>query len=304
MVTLTPEQLPVLNGLAASFAVSDAWFSALPGGTDSNRAFALTGSSFNITTTYEGGAAYADFPDTPRRQSVWHALWTQGITDWKIYWSVLWYEKVFTYHLYLEGEIPTVDDHVDDYVQPLTQFQEDCRAGTLPKFSFIEPVWIAKTGSTSYHPGSDLVPAEKALNEIYQAIATGPGWSKTALVLTFSKGGGMYDHVPPPRTVKPWPSDLNDGFAFDVLGPRVPTLVVSPYVKPNTVFRAEGSTPFSATSTVATVLDWLGVPRSRWGLGDRMAQAPTFETVFQLTKPRTDVPAFGETAEDDPSSTC
>jgi len=55
MVGFTPEQLPVINGLARAFAVSDAWFSALPGGTDSNRGFALSGSSYNITTTYESG---------------------------------------------------------------------------------------------------------------------------------------------------------------------------------------------------------------------------------------------------------
>ena len=30
MTTYTPEQLPVLNGLAGQFAVSDAWFSAMP----------------------------------------------------------------------------------------------------------------------------------------------------------------------------------------------------------------------------------------------------------------------------------
>jgi len=292
MVTLTPTQLPVLNGLAGSFAICDAWFSALPGGTDSNRAMALTGSAFNITTTYEGGSEYANFPDRPHRQSVWHALWTQGISDWKIYWSVEWQSEVFTYHLYLKGQIPTVDAQVTEYVQPIVKFYADCKNGTLPKFSFLEPVWIAPAGSTSYHPGGDLVPPEKALNQIYQAIANGPGWAKTALVLTFSKGGGMYDHVPPRRTVNPWPADVNDGFAFDVLGPRVPTLVVSPLVKPNTVFRASGATPYSAMSTVATIMDWFGVPRARWGMGDRIQQVPTFEEVFQLSTPRTDKPSF------------
>ena len=43
MWTFTPEQLPVLNGLARAFAVSDEWFCSMPGATDSQRAFAAHG---------------------------------------------------------------------------------------------------------------------------------------------------------------------------------------------------------------------------------------------------------------------
>ena len=297
MVTFTPEQLPVLNGLASSFAVSDDWFSALPGGTDSNRAFALTGSSFNITTTYEGGPQYKYFPDQARRQSIWKVLWNNGIEDWKIYWSVKWYDYIFTYHLYLDGDIPTVDENVasggTDYIAPIAHFFADAASGTLPRFSFLEPTWIAPTGSTSYHPGGDLVPPEKELNKIYQAITNGPGWDKTALVITFSKGGGLYDHVPPPKTIKPWPKDSNDGFKYDVLGPRVPAIVVSPWVEPNTVFRSPmEEQPLSATSLPATLLEWFGIPKARWGLGDRLQRAKTFEEVFQRQEARTDKPIF------------
>jgi phospholipase C len=292
MVTLSPEQLPVLNGLAASFAVCDEWFSSLPGGTDSNRAFALTGSAFNITTTYEGSLQYEYFPDTARRQSIWKVLWNNGITDWKIYWSVKWQANVFTYHLYLEGDIPSVDKNIEANVAYIDQFYGDAAAGTLPRFSFLEPVWIAPVGATSYHPNGDLVPGEVGLNKIYQAIANGPGWEKTALVITFSKGGGLYDHVPPPKSINPWPNDSNDGFDFDVLGPRVPTIVVSPWVNPNTVFRSPGETAFSATSILATLLKWFGIPKARWGLGDRVQMSETFEHVFQRSTPRTDKPAF------------
>ncbi len=45
MLTYGPKQLPVLNGLAERFAISDAWFSSMPGATDSNRAFAFSGSA-------------------------------------------------------------------------------------------------------------------------------------------------------------------------------------------------------------------------------------------------------------------
>ncbi|MEO1779940.1 MAG: phosphoesterase, partial [Pseudomonadota bacterium] len=68
--------------------------------------------------------------------------------------------------------------------------------------------------------------------------------------------------------------------------------VVSPRVKENTVFRSPDKTPFEATSLLSTLLEWSGVPRARWGLGDRVQDAPTFEAVFELDTPRTDRPDY------------
>jgi phospholipase C len=47
----------------------------------------------------------------------------------------------------------------------------------------------------------------------------GPDWPTTAIVLTWDDFGGFYDHVPPPAA---------DQFGY---GPRVPLIVISPYVK-------------------------------------------------------------------------
>jgi phospholipase C len=292
METFSPEQLPVLNGLARHFGISDRWFCSIPGGTDVNRAFSVTGSAFNRLGTWEGGNAYKYWPYAPHRQSIWKTLWSQGITDWKIYNAVLWEECIFTYQLYLKGQIPTVDANPTQFLADLDQFKKDAENGSLPAFSYLEPVWIAPSGATSYHPGADLVPGEKALNEIYEAIKNGPGWEQTLLIITFDKNNGIYDHVAPPYARKPWPNDLNNGFAYDLMGPRVPTIMVSPWIKEQSVFRAEGEVPFDATSFAATLLDWFGVPKSLWGLGDRMEIAPTFETVLQAPEPRTDAPTL------------
>lgn len=292
MESFSPTQLPVLNGLARHFAVSDRWFSSIPGGTDVNRAFSVTGSAFNKLGTWEGGSPYKYWPDSPHRQSIWKVLWSQGITDWKIYNAVLWEKCIFTYQLYLKGQIPSVDADPTPFLADLEQFKQDAKQGTLPAFSFLEPAWIAPTGSTSYHPGADLVPGERALNEIYEAIKTGPGWEETLLVITFDKNNGLYDHVAPPYAKKPWPHDLNNGFAYDLMGPRVPTIMVSPWIKEQSVFRAEGETPFDSTSFPATLLHWFGVPKPLWGLGDRMAVAPTFEIVLQEEAARTEAPTL------------
>lgn len=292
METFSPEQLPILNGLAKNFAVSDKWFCSIPGGTDVNRAFSVTGSAFNKLGTWEGGDPYKYWPYSAHRQSIWKALWSQGVTDWKIYYSILWEDEVFTNQLYLKGQIPTVDANPDDYIADIEQFKQDAKAGTLPAFSFLEPVWIAPTGATSYHPGADLVPAEKALNDIYNAVKNGPSWDETLLIITFDKNNGIYDHVAPPYAKKPWPNDDNDGFKYDLMGPRVPTIMVSPWIKEQSVFRADDETPFDSTSFPATLLNWFGIPKPLWGLGDRMDIAPTFEKVFQADKARTDAPTL------------
>ncbi len=128
---------------------------------------------------------------------------------------------------------------------------------------------------TSYHPGSSssgiasVVPAERALNDIYEALSSNPDiWSKTLLVVTFDKNGGLFDHVPPPYANKPWPNDSSDGFEFDIKGPRVPAIFASPWIKSNTVMRASNGQGFDSTSFAATLLDWYGIALAHgdWGI--------------------------------------
>jgi phospholipase C len=292
MRSYTPNQLPVLNGLANNFAVSDQWFSSVPGGTDINRAFSVSGSAMNRLDTWEGGSIYADWPHSPHRQSLWKVLYNHGVMDWKIYNVIDWLGNPFTYHLYLEGQIPSVDAKPTPYINSLETFKLQARHGELTAFSFLEPIWIAPVGTTSYHPTGDMVPAEMALNDIYESIKNGPNWEETLLVITFSKNGGLYDHVAPPYAAKPWPNDGLNGFEFDLLGPRVPTIFVSPWIKENTVIRSGESIPFDSTSFAATLLKWFGIPQSKWQMGDRMDKAPTFEKVFQESAPRADRPTF------------
>ncbi len=292
MLTFSPEQLPVLNGLGKNYAISDEWFSSVPGGTDINRAFAVTGSALNRLGTWEGGNPYTYWAKFPHRQSLWKLLWSHGISDWKIYNAIIWDNFPFTYHLYLEGQVPSIDDNYKNFTDTLDNFKTQAKNGDLPAFSFLEPVWIAPNGTTSYHPGADVIPAEIALNEIFEAVKTGPNWEETLFVITVSKNGGIYDHVSPPYAQKPWPNDGLDGFEYDLMGPRVPAILVSPWIKKNTVFRAEGQIPFDSTSFAATLLKWYGIPKSQWTLGDRIANAPTFEKVFLESEPRKDGPTF------------
>ena len=138
----------------------------------------------------------------------------------------------------------------------------------------------------------DLVPAEEQLNKIYDSIRKGPGWEETLLIVTFDEHGGIYDHVPPPYAENPWPNDVNNGFRYDLLGPRVPTILVSPFIEPKTVFRSETPVVYDSTSILATLLHWAGIPKARWFLGERTNHAPTFEAVLSRATPRKTAPAF------------
>jgi phospholipase C len=75
---------------------------------------------------------------------------------------------------------------------------------------------------------------EALVKKVYESIRQSPHWESSVLVITYDEHGGFYDHVPPPATVPPGdfvnPMSNSNGFTFEVLGTRVPTVVVSPWI--------------------------------------------------------------------------
>jgi phospholipase C len=61
------------------------------------------------------------------------------------------------------------------------------------------------------------------------AVMKGACWSSTAIFITWDDNGGFYDHVPPPAL---------DAFGAGI---RVPLLIISPFVKPGTVYSKFGT---------------------------------------------------------------
>src|SRR6202035_1599215 len=93
------------------------------------------------------------------------------------------------------------------------QFAEDARNGRLPAVS-----WLV-TGENSEHPPFSSCEGENWSVEQLNAVMEGPDWASTAVFITWDDFGGFYDHVAPPPV---------DKFG---LGPRVPLLIISPYVR-------------------------------------------------------------------------
>lgn len=110
-------------------------------------------------------------------------------------------------------------------VQPYGQFAIDAASpDALPAVS-----WLVPDFAVSDHPSLPGIPGgpatvsecdgENWTVQQINAIMQGPNWPTTAILLTWDDFGGFYDHVPPP---------IVDYYG---LGPRVPLIVISPYVK-------------------------------------------------------------------------
>jgi len=63
-------------------------------------------------------------------------------------------------------------------------------------------------------------------------------FAKTLFLVTYDEHGGFFDHVPPPNATPPDTREHREGdyvFRFDLLGPRVPAVLISPWVKKGTL---------------------------------------------------------------------
>ncbi len=324
MQTYVPEGLPVLNGLAKNFAVSDRYFSSVPTQTDCNRAFAACGNTLGNNAQGELVAFVNNRGDDqvgqPRgrqfnQRTLWNVLIESGkdsTSDWMIhYCHGTWYEDLlgaegysYTRDLMEQLQSKSLDPHFAD----MDAFIKNAEAGTLPTLTFLEPKWAVELGTAldsiningnDFHPPANLEPGEVFVKRIYDALTSNTeAWAQTLFIINFDEHGGTYDHVAPPwGATAPWangdtpaPKIKELDFEFDRFGVRVPLLLVSPWVEESTVFRAEGATPYDHTSVIATILTLMGLPKVQWKLGARTANAPTFEGVLSRATPRTDVP--------------
>jgi len=287
-------QLPVLHGLARRFAVSDRWFSSVPTQTNANRAFSICGTSLGVVDNRE--------IKTFETRTIFDAL--SGHKSWGMYWQWDGFQAgdpgpaggCYTADLF--PNIRAAIDRGEGSLAPYAKFLEDLKhRRDIPQLCYLEPHWgvgkgyptghdFAGVQGNDYHPPCFVGPAEHDLGVLYDALRTSKQWEHMLFIVTFDEHGGTYDHVRPPRTVAPdehlTGPDVEPPFDFTRLGVRVPTILVTPYVTPGTVFRAPaGSThDFDHTSVIATLLKWAGLDPAAAQLGARVAVAPTIESVL------------------------
>ncbi len=284
MTGFTPEQVPMLNGIAREFGVFDHWFCEVPSQTFMNRSFWTAATSSGLVVNSPAGKWFTKND----AETIFERLEQHG-KSWKVY-------VMEPMPLSFTGiiQFSRLKDRLATHFVPFGDFEKDAAAGTLPDFSFIEPNFI--NGHGDYHPAigramglqdeiavdppSSILSGEAFLGRVFNAYRsatspTGTNVRNTALLIGWDEPGGTYDHVapgavPPPDAAAP---AGEFGFTFDRSGYRVPAIMVSPWVEPGSVYNEE----FRHTSLIATL-------RKVWGLGDaltrRDASARTFEHVF------------------------
>jgi len=176
-------------------------------------------------------------------------------------------------------------------INSLTHFASDLQGPYPYQYTFIEPNYGDITGNTyaggsSQHPMDDVFGGEGLIKAVYEAIRNSPLWDTSLLIVTYDEHGGFFDHVPPVAAPPPGDgsgSTYNEsGFTFDLLGVRVPTIVVSPLIAAGTV----DTSVYDHSSVPATMERLFGFAP----LTARDTAANDVRHLFTLTSARTDCP--------------
>ncbi len=237
----TGDDLPFTYSLAENFPIGDRWFCSLLGQTNPNRRYLIAGTSAGMTD--DGGTSVLTFV-VPADGTIFNLLDSHGIS---------WENYVTNYPLGSTPELYPLNDTwpMLFHKKAFSDFFSDAASGNLPSFSFLDENF----GTQSQEDPQNIVVGEAMLAQVVDAVASSPLWKTTLLVIMYDEHGGYYDHVPPPVAIPPdgigpmvQPGESTyDGFAR--YGIRVPSVVVSPYAKPNYV----SSVVYDHTSVLAMV---------------------------------------------------
>jgi phospholipase C len=155
-------------------------------------------------------------------------------------------------------------------VRPDTSFIGDVKSGKLPAVS-----WLVTNEGASDHPPYSICMGQNWTVQRVNAIMQSRYWKDTLVVLTWDDFGGFFDHVAPPVT------------SVISLGPRVPTILLSPYARSHYIDRR----PLNFGSILKFVEDDFHLPpltavdRSAASVGSvlNFKQAPQSPMVLKTT---------------------
>jgi phospholipase C len=288
-------RLPVLHRLAKEFGVCTHWFCSLPSSTTPNRMFAHAGTSGGAT---RHGAYYARI----RGQMIFDKLGTRDPRSWRVYLHDV-------PHLWLAGDAWTKT--FSGHFRFIGAFEHDVGRDQLATYTFIEPRHILPPCS-SQHPSAGVSHGERLIADVYNTLASSPRvFNKSLLLVVYDEHGGFYDHVIPPghpgwrdqcpdidyEVVRPDDAlgrgeGRERGYAFRTLGPRVPAVVVSPWIERGSVYGWNAEDParrltFDHTSILATVSKMTGV----WVDSKRARAANALDRALSRANARTDYPS-------------
>jgi phospholipase C len=277
MKCFSPERLPTLRTLAKNYLVCDNWFSAVPGPTNPNRAFAHFGTSFGRV---DNGPVWFVLVKRRLEHGIYGRLRAHDRTGKIYYYNVQSGTIGMTF-------LPS------SYFGLYRDFVNDCRNNRLPDYAFIEPPYVDQDDGTlaaDHHPDNFVLAGDEFIRNVYEAIRSSDEvWRSTLLLIVWDEHGGIFDHVPPPTL--PYGDSFRSGMAgfnFDRLGARVGAIVVSPYVTPGVTH-----TLFEHASIPATATQQFIGPPDREAPYQRERRASTLQQLLIDMAPRTERLDFG-----------
>ncbi|HTI07986.1 MAG TPA: alkaline phosphatase family protein [Puia sp.] len=217
------EQVPITHFLANNYCVCDRWHCPFPSSTQPNRTMALCGDSSIYRTKLQLISADGNIFDWMNKAGVRWRVYHDGLSFFILYPS-LWDH--------------VLGDHFSDYENLYKDFQQEPDA-SFPQVIVVEPSYLDSPHLGPDHPNDNHAPlaigwGEDFLRRTYEAVIANPArWGNTLMVVFSDEHGGFYDHVPPPSIGYTTKGD--DPYSFTSLGPRVPGLIISPFVKPGQV---------------------------------------------------------------------
>jgi phospholipase C len=210
--------LPFTYSLAEHYPIGQRYFCSVLAQTYPNRRFFFTGTASGTIATDN-----TTFTTPAANGTIFDRLDAHQI-DWAIYYQNLPSAAI------VPGALTAARSA---RVRTFDRFAADVAAGRLPKFTFIDPQY----STTSEENPQDIQVGEQFIAQVVHTLTHAPTWRHTALFITWDEHGGYYDHVPPPRAIKPdsIPPMLAPGDApgsYNRYGFRVPLFVVSPWARP------------------------------------------------------------------------
>jgi len=164
------------------------------------------------------------------------------------------HHQPFAYYATYADGTPGRAQHLKDESEFLAALQD----GTLPAVSFVKPI-----GLDNEHPSYTTVArGQRHIAELVDAIKSSSYWADSLIVITYDENGGSWDHLAPP-VVDRWGP-----------GTRVPTVIISPFVRRGYI----DHTTYDTTSLLRTI-------EARWSLeplGSRDAAANDLRNALDL----------------------
>ena len=219
----TRSDIPLYWWAADQFTLCDSYFCSVLGPTTPNRYYSMTGTIDAAGAA--GGPAFENSVTNVSWETYPERLTKAGIS-WRVYHEADDFDdnclKFFTQYKNAPAGNPLHDNALVD-LSP-DAFAADASAGNLPQVS-----WIVAPPAKSEHPPYPPAFGEQMIQQYLVALMSTPkAWARTAFIVTFDENGGFFDHVapptPPPDEPGEWVAGQPIGF-----GPRVPTLVMSPW---------------------------------------------------------------------------